>query len=148
LARGEPILDEHGLAAQVEAAVERAERADSRFLARAEARLRAEAQGRRLTGCRLVRGTHGGTYVLDPEGTDEPPEWWNPSAARRAAGARPRAGSAEAATMRAADADAAREAVVTILARLRERSQPPEVRGVTPPAPSGRPAGGRRLALG
>lgn len=38
--------------------------------------------GRRLTGCREVRGTHAIDYVWDPEGTDTPPEWWNRDEAR------------------------------------------------------------------
>lgn len=32
-------------------------------------RIRAAGAGR-ITGYRLVRGTHGGTYVRDPNGTD------------------------------------------------------------------------------
>src|SRR5690606_7258991 len=108
-----------------------------------------EAQGRRLTGCRHVRGTHGGTYVYDPEGTDEPPDWWSPAAAVRAYGTPARRrGAAPDAEARAADAEAARAAVVQILTRLRERSGPPEVRGDTPPPATGGRPGGRRLALG
>lgn len=29
----------------------------------------------RTTGYRLVRGTHGSTYISDPEGTDHIPQW-------------------------------------------------------------------------
>ena len=126
------MLDEQELAARVEAAVERAERAEPRFLERAAARLRAETAGRRLTFCRLVRGSHGGAYVYDPEGTDEPPAWWSLEAAmraRRSAGRRDAAGEP---VVRAADAERAREAVVGILARLREREAAP--RRCDPPA--------------
>jgi hypothetical protein len=31
------------------------------------------AGGARRTGVRFVRGTHSGTYIRDPEGTDLPP---------------------------------------------------------------------------
>ncbi len=36
-------------------------------------RRRRSPDGRRVTGYRLVRGTHGTTYVPDPAGTDRPP---------------------------------------------------------------------------
>jgi hypothetical protein len=157
LARGIPVLDERELAARIEAAVERAERTEPRFLERAAARLQAEATGRRLTCCRLVRGSHGGAYVYDPEGTDEPPAWWSLEAAmraRRTSSARSAAGDPVA---RAADAERAREAVIGILARLRQResalppARPARGPGVSADTP-GAPAGGgqvrRRLALG
>ena len=88
----------------------RAERTDPHFVARAAARLRAEAAGRRLTFCRLARGSHGGTYVYDPEGTDEPPAWWSLATAVRLT--RPRAGGRGRGARRPApaDAEAAREA--------------------------------------
>jgi hypothetical protein len=38
-------------------------------------RTRQTADGRRITGWRFERGTHGGGCVRDPEGTDRP-EWW------------------------------------------------------------------------
>ena len=157
LARGIPVLDERELAERIEAAVERAERVEPRFLERAAARLRAEATGRRLTYCRLVRGSHGGAYVYDAEGTDEPPAWWNLEVAiraRRASTVRAAAGDP---VTRAADAERAREAVVGILARLRERERAlppprpargPGVSADTPGAPAGERQVRRRLALG
>jgi hypothetical protein len=148
LARGVPVLDEAGLTAEIEAAVARAERTDPHFLARAAARLRAEASGRRLTFCRLARGSHGGTYVYDPEGTDQPPEWWSLATAYRLA--RPsRAGAAEAVPAgRPEDAAAAREAVTGILQRLRQTPARPEVSALTSPAPAAERPVRRRLALG
>jgi hypothetical protein len=157
LARGIPVLDEQELAARVEAAVDRAERVEPRFLERAAARLRAESSGRRLTFCRLVRGSHGGAYVYDPQGTDEPPAWWSLEAAMRARRAPRRHDALGDPVTRAADAERAREAVVGILARLREREAAPPLprpargAGVSADTP-GAPAGGRqvrrRLALG
>jgi hypothetical protein len=47
--------------------------------------------GPRKTGLRWVRGTHSGTFVTDPEGTDElppayePPPDWKPPAGHRPA---------------------------------------------------------------
>jgi hypothetical protein len=38
-------------------------------------RIRTGADGRKITGWRWVRGTHSGTCVRDPLGTDRP-EWW------------------------------------------------------------------------
>jgi hypothetical protein len=35
--------------------------------------LRARADGRRITGWRETRGTHGIDYLPDPKGTDKPP---------------------------------------------------------------------------
>ena len=157
LARGVPVLDEGDLAARVEAAVERAERQEPRFLERAAARLRAESTGQRLTFCRLVRGSHGGAYVYDPEGTDEPPAWWSLEAAMRARRAAGRHVADADPVTRAADVERAREAVVGILARLREREgapparQPARAPGVSADT-TGAPPGGRqvrrRLALG
>jgi hypothetical protein len=148
LARGVPVLDEAALAADVEAAVARAERTDPQFLARAAARLRAEAAGRRLTFCRLARGTHGGTYVYDPHGTDEPPEWWSLTTAVRIARRRPAASPEEAAATRGADAEAAREAVTAILQRLRARPPAGDVSAATSPGQAPERPVRRRLALG
>jgi hypothetical protein len=46
--------------------------------------VRAAAAGKRITQCREVRGTHGMDYIWDPEGTDQPPEWWNREIAKQA----------------------------------------------------------------
>ncbi len=35
--------------------------------------LRARADGRRITGWRETRGTHGFSWIPDPQGTDTPP---------------------------------------------------------------------------
>lgn len=43
------------------------------YIERAAGGLRARADGRRLTGWREVRGTHGIDYVADKAGTDRPP---------------------------------------------------------------------------
>lgn len=43
------------------------------FVERAAAGLRARAAGRKLTGWREVRGSHGISVVEDPNGTDRPP---------------------------------------------------------------------------
>ena len=83
LARGVPVLDEGTRCAGRGGRGARGA-PEPRFLERAAARLRAESAGRRLTFCRLVRGSHGGAYVYDPEGTDEPPAWWSLEAAMRA----------------------------------------------------------------
>jgi hypothetical protein len=148
LERGVPVLDEGALAGEVEAAVVRAERTDPRFIDRAAARLRAEARGRRVTFCRFARGTHGGTYVYDPEGTDEPPDWWSVAVAARIARRRPSRGIEEAAASRAADAEAAREAVMGILQRLRARPTTAEVSALTSREPDLERPVSRRLALG
>jgi hypothetical protein len=145
--RGVPVLDEAGLGAEVEAAVARAERTDPHFVARASARLRAEAAGRRLTFCRLARGSHGGTYVYDPEGTDEPPAWWSLATAVRLSRPR-RAGEAETPAGRPEDAEAAREAVSAILARLRTDPAGAEVSALTSPTALPERPVRRRLALG
>lgn len=42
-------------------------------ITRAACGLRARSEGRRLTGWREVRGTHGIDYVADKAGTDKPP---------------------------------------------------------------------------
>ena len=42
----------------------------------AELALEPEAERARITGWRYVRGSHGSTYLQDPEGTDVPPPWW------------------------------------------------------------------------
>ncbi len=117
------MLDEAGLAARVEAAVERAERTEPRFLERAAARLRAEAAGRRLTFCRLVRGSHGGAYVYDPEGTDEPPAWWSLEAAMRARRSARRGAAGDAVARAGRRGARPRRPCVGILARLRERER-------------------------
>jgi hypothetical protein len=46
--------------------------------------IQAHSEGKRLTYCKLVRGTHGLDYIYDPEGTDDPPAWWNRDAAKLA----------------------------------------------------------------
>jgi hypothetical protein len=38
-----------------------------------DAQLELEPKRKRRTGWRFVRGSHAGTYVQDPNGTDEPP---------------------------------------------------------------------------
>jgi hypothetical protein len=141
------VLDGEGLGAEFEAAVARAERTDGYFVARAAARLRAEAAGQRLTFCRLARGSHGGTYVYDPAGTDEPPAWWSLATAVRLTRPR-RPGEADAPAGRPADAEAAREAVTAILARLRTDPAPLEVSAHTSAAAPPEPQVRRRLALG
>ena len=156
LARGVPVLDERELAERIEAAVERAERREPRFLERAAARLRAEATGRRLTYCRLVRGSHGGAYVYDPEGTDEPPAWWSLEAAmraRRSADVRSRTAIRHAGRRRRAR-PGGRGRHPGAPARARGRpagTRPARGPGVSADTP-GAPAGGRqvrrRLALG
>lgn len=50
-----------------------AQRHSPEYVARAVAGFRARAQGRKLTGWREVRGTHGIDHVADPFGTDRPP---------------------------------------------------------------------------
>lgn len=49
------------------------EQASRGHITRAAAGLRAKADGRRLTGWREVRGTHGVDYVPAKDGTDVPP---------------------------------------------------------------------------
>lgn len=51
---------------------------------RAALGIRARADGKRLTYCREVRGTHGVDYIYADDGTDEPPAWWNRDAAKLA----------------------------------------------------------------
>jgi hypothetical protein len=53
------------------------------FIPRAAAGLRARAEGRRITGCREIRGTHGMSHDYDPNGTDTPPAWWSRDQAKR-----------------------------------------------------------------
>lgn len=53
------------------------------YVERVVAGIHARAEGKTLTRCRLVRGTHGITYEYDPHGTDEPPKWWSRDEARR-----------------------------------------------------------------
>jgi hypothetical protein len=38
----------------------------------------ADTRGRRITSVRMVRGSHGVSYVYDPEGTDELPPGHDP----------------------------------------------------------------------
>jgi hypothetical protein len=157
LARGIPVLDDAALAAGVEDAVARAERTEPRFLHHAAARLRAEAGGQRLTCCRLVRGSHGGTYVFDPEGTDQPPAWWSFEVAMRARRLPARRAAGDPVAGGLQEAERAREAVVAILGRLRERESPVVAPGggdaasvgddTTAPRLAGRQVR-RRLALG
>lgn len=54
------------------------------YIERAAAGLRAKAQGKKLTRCREARGTHAVSHEWHPDGTDTPPAWWNPEAAKRA----------------------------------------------------------------
>lgn len=35
--------------------------------------------GGKKTGYRFVRGSHGSTYIRDPEGTDDLPHWMQPA---------------------------------------------------------------------
>jgi hypothetical protein len=49
------------------------EREHSGYIAKASAGLHARAIGRRITGWRETRGTHGLDYLPDALGTDRPP---------------------------------------------------------------------------
>lgn len=49
------------------------ERAHPGYITSAANGIRAKATGRRLTGWRETRGTHGIDYLPDPKGTDRPP---------------------------------------------------------------------------
>jgi hypothetical protein len=44
------------------------------WIRRCAAGILAAKEGRKITGWRWMRGTHSGTYVRDPYGTDEPPK--------------------------------------------------------------------------
>lgn len=46
--------------------------------------LDAKDRGGRITRCTESRGTHAVSYLYDPEGTAEPPPWWDEDEARRA----------------------------------------------------------------
>jgi hypothetical protein len=59
------------------------ERAMPGYTERTVAAQRAKDAGKRLTRCRMVRGTHGLDYVYDPHGTDEPPKWWSADVAKK-----------------------------------------------------------------
>lgn len=43
------------------------------YIAKAANGIRARREGRRITGWRETRGTHGIDYTPDPKGTDRPP---------------------------------------------------------------------------
>lgn len=52
------------------------------YIERSLRAIQAKRDGRRITRCREARGTHGMSYVYDPDGTAEPPSWWNRDAAK------------------------------------------------------------------
>lgn len=52
------------------------------FIERSCHAMTAKKDGKRVTRCKEVRGSHGTTYIYDLRGTDEPPAWWNEDAAK------------------------------------------------------------------
>lgn len=58
------------------------EKAYPGFIARAAAGLRVRADGKRITNCRAVRGTHGMDYVWDPHGTETWPDGYSRDVAK------------------------------------------------------------------
>lgn len=52
------------------------------YIERSLAAITAKKQGRKITYCREVRGTHQVTHIYDPAGTDAAPSWWNRDAAK------------------------------------------------------------------
>lgn len=59
------------------------EHAKAGYIHRLVVALTAKGNGARITRCAESRGTHAVSYLYDPEGTCEPPTWWDEDEARR-----------------------------------------------------------------
>lgn len=60
------------------------EQAKPGYIHRVTLAAEARTRGERITRCREVRGTHQVDHVYEPQGTAQPPDWWNEDAAKRA----------------------------------------------------------------